>query len=359
MRNKYNNRKIRIIAARLAAVLMSVLIAAGYLPAKSAFAADAAMVNAIKASTSVDSEETIREVHKVGVGNKVYCFFVTHNVVITPEEVAALDDEKLTDEILKRAGLYMKEENCKLASHKAITPAAWKKTGGRMFLGDAEKDTSTIDALRTAVPADGAPVRLHMDLIITNETPKATSSDNSAVGTAEPGTDGTASEGATDGEGSADSEAVSKSRPWDSVAWYSTYKKSSPNSPELLYVVVATPSDAKKGEEICKEETSKDKNKKKDKTPKASPGGGDEEEMLPEYRTINMTDRSGGPLEPTLKDGDPVTLEWIEPGRRTDSEGKAGLFDHARAVPAVIAAALIIAAGVFIAIRKRRKDEEV
>ncbi|MBO5514176.1 MAG: hypothetical protein J5961_06280, partial [Mogibacterium sp.] len=122
IKNKYGR-----ICGRIAALTLAMLLAVVSLPVNFAFAA-------------ADSEKAIREVHNVKVGSKEYCFFVTHYVVITPAEIAKFgdDDEKLTDEILKRAGLYMKERNCKLAAHKAIEPAAWKKTGGEMFLGDVE-----------------------------------------------------------------------------------------------------------------------------------------------------------------------------------------------------------------------------
>ena len=346
IKNKYGR-----ICGRIAALTLAMLLAVVSLPVNFAFAA-------------ADSEKSIREVHNVKVGSKEYCFFVTHYVVITPAEIAKFgdDDEKLTDEILKRAGLYMKERNCKLAAHKAIEPAAWKKTGGEMFLGDVEiyeaetpeeggeggeggetpdggsgdaitpsetSETSggtlvkvpTVEALRKAAPVDGEPVRLEMDLEVTTEKQK---------------------------EGS----DVKPTR-------YSTYKKSSPNTPKLIYIAVATEDDAKLGEDICKEEASNNSSNKsstkkaKTVTPKAAK---EEKEILPEERTISMTDRSGGPLEPTLKDGDPVTLEWREPGKQTDGDKKLGFFDHAWAVPALIAAALAIILAVVFIIRK--KDEE-
>ena len=343
IKNKYGR-----ICGRIAALTLAMLLAVVSLPVNFAFAA-------------ADSEKSIREVHKVNVAGKYYCFFVTHYVVITPAEIAKFgdDDEKLTDEILKRAGLYMKEHNCRLAVHKAIEPAAWKKTGGEMFLGDVEiyeeatpeeggeggdnpdggsgdatappetSETSggtlvkmpTVEALRKAAHSDGNPVRLEMDLEVTTEKQK---------------------------EGSDDKPTR-----------YSTYKKSSPNTPKLIYIAVATDADAKLGEDICKEEASNNSSNKsstkkaKTVTPKAAK---EEKEILPEERTISMTDRSGGPLEPTLKDGDPVTLEWREPGKQTDGSKKLGFFDHAWAVPALIAAALAIILAVVFIIRK--KDEE-
>lgn len=341
------NNKYGRICGRLAAITLAVLLAVVSLPVNFAFAA-------------ADSEKAIREVHNVTVGGKDYCFFVTHNVVMTPKEIADLkEDDALTSEILKRAGLYMKERNCKLAAHKAIEPAAWKKTGGEMFLGDVEiyeeaipegggegeggetpdggsdgdvkpSETSeasggtlvkmsAVEALRKAVPGEGDPVRLEMDLIV-----------------------------ATEGQKGGDKDKLP-----------STHKEKNPNAPKLIYIAVATEADAQKfGEEICKEEPTKTTPSKSSskKVKPVTPTTKEEKEILPEERTISMTDRSGGPLEPTLKDGDPVTLEWREPGKQTDGSKKLGFFDHAWAVPALIAAALAIILAVVFIIRK--KDEE-
>lgn len=343
IKNKYGR-----ICGRIVAITLAVLLAVVSLPVNFAFAA-------------ADSEKAIREVHNVKVGSKEYCFFVTHYVVITPAEIAKFgdDDEKLTDEILKRAGLYMKERNCKLAAHKAIEPAAWKKTGGEMFLGDVEiyeaatpeeggeggdnpdggsgdavtpsetSETSggtlvkvpTVEALRKAAPVDGDPVRLEMDLLV----------------------------------------ATKEQKDYDKDKLPSTHKENNPNAPKLIYIAVATEEDSKKyGEDICKEEASNNSSsnssskKAKTVTPKAAK---EEKEILPEERTISMTDRSGGPLEPTLKDGDPVTLEWREPGKQTDGDKKVGFFDHAWAVPALIAAALAIGIAIVLFIRKRDEEE--
>lgn len=355
-RKKYGQRVLR-----LAAVMLAVLVAVSYMPWAHTYAASKVTKSTgtkkseTTTTTSVDSEIAIREVHKIKVGKKRYCFFVTHNVILTPAEIAEFgdDDGKLTDEVLKRAGLYMKEENCKLASHTAITPKAWKKAGGTLSLGEVEiyeeageseaagaadtdgSDNSDgtaaeaisggslnkvpgVEALRKAAPTDGDPARFYMDLIITDETPKKGSSKEPEK--------------------------------------YTTFKRKSPNSPKLIYIAVATEADAALGETICEEPKTKTK-KSQTSSPASKSSDGDEEEKLPEYRTINMTDRSGGPLEPTLEDGDPVTLEWIDSGKQTDSEGKAGISDHAWVIPAVIAA-LAIAAAVVLILRKRRSGEE-
>lgn len=378
-KNKYG-----ILVVRLAAVMLAALLIAVSLPVDFAYAAgDSKKSKTKKAAPVVNSEEPIREVHKVGVGNKKYCFFVTHNVVMTPKEISSFgnNDEKLTNEVLKRAGLYMKESNCKNEKHQVIEPKAWRKSGGTLSLGQVEiyeeekesseddpaepvepadtgdgsdpaepvepsdtgdggdttepadtgdgdntADTPTgktvkidaVEALRMANPSDGDPVRLYMDVIVTTETPKKGSSKEPKK--------------------------------------YSTFKKDSPNSPKLIYIAVATEKDAKLGESICEEKKPKEE---KQKNIKPGPDGGEGEEMLPEYRSISMTDRSGGPIEPTLKDGDPVTLEWIEPGRQTDSEGEqTGFFDHAWAIPALAAGALALAAALVLILRRRRKAEE-
>ena len=427
--------------ARIAAIMLAAVLAISYLPATRAYAAkdktDKSKTSVAKAA--LDSEPSIREVHKVKVGKKRYCFFVTHNVVMTPAEIAQFgdDDEKLTDEVLKRAGLYIKEENCKLASHKVISPEDWKKMGGTLSLSQVEiyepdeeevapsipaeekKDDTTetsdagntsdtgnttdtgntsdtgnttdtgntgesgndgntsdssntgdnsgengntddtsgnatntdnagdtnntsdtgngtaaegaaegrivkveaVEALRKAAPTDGDPARFYMDLIITTETPK---------------------------EGSAEQPKK-----------YSTFKKSSPNSPKLIYLAVATEEDAKLGEDICeiKNGSSKNNGTNKQKMPSLRETGEDDDEMLPEFRSISMTDRSGEPLEPTLKDGDPVTLEWKEPGRQTDAEGGSGFFEQKWAIPALGGVALLLAAALVFILRKRRETE--
>lgn len=332
-------------AVCLAVVFMAVILAVSYLPLGTVYAA-----GTNKESSA--SEEAIREVHKVKVGNKRYCFFVTHNVVMTPKEVASFgdNDQKLTDEVLKRAGLYIKEENCRLEKHKAISPQKWEKDGGTISLSpveiyeENEKDGDAADpsdqgdepsaadaaggritevpaaeALRKAAPTDGNPARFYMNLVITTETPK-------------------------DG----DSKEPAK---------YSTFRKESPNSPELIYVAVATEKDAGLGEEICEDKSSdsgSDEKKGKLKIPKDT---GAEKELLPEERTISMADRSGGPLEPTLIDGNPVTLEWIESGRQTGAgNGQGAALKWA--IPAGIAGILTLGAAAFLIARSRRGEKE-
>ena len=311
-------RKILVLA--VAAVMI-----ASSVPVSRAFAAD--------------DEKPVREVHKVGVGGKQYCFFVQNNVVLTPAEIQKMTDKELTAEILKRTGLYMKETNCKVASHKAITPDDWIKAGGSFLLIDAD-----IEKMRSAVPAEGEPVKIYMDLKISTEPAEEEKPDSGGSG--------------EEGEGEEEPEKPS----------YTTYKKI---SPRLLFVAIATETDAASGEDFCEEEktdntdsgeessTAKKKTKKKTvKEPSIPDDGVEEEEILPEYRTIRMEDRSGGPVKATLEDGTPVTLEWIDPARQSD-DGQSFL-DHVPGGAVGLTVIAVIAAGAaaaLAAVIRRRKEE--
>ena len=289
-------------------------------------------------------EKPLREVHRVGLENSVYCFFVQHNVVLTPEDIMSRTDEELSSYILEQAGLYMKEANCRLESHKAIKAADWPEKNGTLFL--SVKD---IESIRGAEPEDGSPVKMYMDLMISKDSKKT----EKAADSADTGND----EEAGDTENTED-ETGEKEEP------YSTYKKI---SPELIFVAVATEADAASGEDICEEEksdtvtpeTTKKKTKKtKIKSTPSSPDTSDEE-ILPELRTINMTDRSGDPIEETLKDGSPVSLEWIEP-KHSGYEGGSSFTDR---IPGGLTGLVIItavAAGAVITAviaAKKRKEE--
>lgn len=306
--------RIRKALISFASVLLLVMVAAVFTAPAFVYAED-----------KTKQEEPIREVHNVGIGNTMYCFFVTHNVVLTPDEIQDKTDEEITSYILDKTGLYMKEANCKLENHKAIARADWEKKNGAIFF--TEQD---LESIRTAEPVDGEPVKMHLDLMIAKEN-----------GETEP----------SEEEGEAEKEPP-----------YSTYKRI---SPELVFIAVATETDAAKGEEICEEEEKPDtpaakktKTKKtKTKTPKIKPEPS-EEDMLPEYRTINMADRSGAPIEETLKDGDPVLLEWIEPNKG-GSEGEASFFDR---IPGGIAGVAVVSAAaagaVIFAIARRKREDE-
>ena len=289
-------------------------------------------------SAESSTEEPIRAVHMVKIDDTRYCFFVKNNVVLTPadlvktvtvkktdpvtgeeteeEETVPLTNEELTALVLEHAGLYMKASNCNEKSHSAITIEDWNKKGGSFLLSDAD-----IERIRNALPSDGNPEKFYMDVLVA----------------AEPVTEDT--------------------------KLYSTFKITSPS---ILFVEIATKGDAEKEEEICEaikeEETQATAAQEaqpaaKTKKPKVPKVPEVKEDPLPEFRTIKMTDRSGGPLEETLKDGDPVTLKWIEPGHKADSEGKTGFFSHMPGkILGLVLIALALAVILFAIIAARRKD---
>ena len=300
-------------------------------------------------------EEPIREVHRVGVGNELYCFFVTHNVVLTPEEVAEMTDAELISTILERSGLYMKKSNCRKESHKTITAKNWVKWKHGFLL-----NRSDIEWIRSAEPVEGEPVKIYMDLLVTLEPPKEKDEEKPEEET----------EPAEDGDEGEDQVEEDEEEYDPGVPVYSTFKRT---SPRLIFAVVATEEDAKLGEDICKEDK-KDKkdDKKKDKKPEAEEEEEAEEEgaadipegpaedMLPEYRTIFMADRSGGPIEDTLTDGTAVTLEWREP-KDIGKEDQSSFIDR---IPGGVAGLIVIgavaagaAAAAIIAVRKKKENE--
>ena len=302
-----NNAFIRAAAVLLAMLFTVMLASPGF-------------VYAAKEKTP---EPPIREVHNVGVGSGAYCFFVTHNVVLTAAEVAEMTDEELTAEILDRSGLYIKKTNCKKPSHKEITVKDWAKKKK----GDLQLSAEDIEGMRLAEPEDGSPVKFYMDLLIVKKT----------------------GETVVNEEGEEVEETVQ----------YSTFKRT---SPRLLFAVVATEEDAKYGEDICiedKKPVQKQKKKQKQKAPHISEPEEPAEEMLPEYRTINMVDRSGAPIEETLEDGSPVDLEWIEP-KNTVTDEETSFIDRIPGGWISLAAMAAAAAAVLAAViaSKRKKTEE-
>ncbi len=308
--------RIRTAFMRIAAVLLLIMVTVVLVSPASVYAAKGKE----KEKEVKEQEEPIREVHDVGIGSEMYCFFVTHNVVLTPAEVAEMTDEDLTATILERSGLYIKKTNCKKASHKEITIKDWaKKKKGDLLLSESD-----IEGIRMAEPVDGEPVKFYMDLMIVQKTGEVFINE----------------------EGEEEEEVI----------LYSTFKRT---SPRLLFAVVATEEDAKYGEDICQEEK-KPEQKKKQKTKKvSSKPEAPEEELLPEFRTINMADRSGEPIEETLKDGSPVDLEWIEP-KDTGKDEKSSFIDR---IPggmtglAVMAAAAAAAIFAVIAAKRKKTDE--
>lgn len=322
------------------------------------------------------SSSPIREVHKVRIGEAKYCVFVHHNVVLTPATIKSMNDNDLIVEILKSSGFYMKETNCRLAGHKAITTAGWISRDGSFMLSDAD-----LERLRTAAPEDGKPVKLHMDLLISPdpyiEKPQPEADDNQEQDKTDPAGDESGKEdgeqsgtdsgeqgkedgdqSGTDpdpGEGGSDSgepaEDEEQQEPEiDTRTAYSTYKLL---SPEILFVTVATETDAAAGEDTCKEEKQAEKTDKKGKEDKIS-APAEKEDILPEMRTISMKDRKGPPLEETLKDGTPVTLTWKEPQKKDEDSGNPLL----RYLPAGIAGLAALSAAVYIIARKRKQEEE-
>ena len=336
---------LRKVSARLLSVLLLMLVTVMLASPGFAFAAQ-----------ETEQEEPIREVHSVGVGNELYCFFVTHNVVLTPAEVAEMTDEELTATILERAGLYMKKTNCRKESHKAITAQNWIKWKHGFLLNRED-----LEWIRTAEPLEGEPVKIYMDLLVTLEPPKEK--------------DEEMPEGETEQAEDGDEEESEEEEEEPEVPVYSTYKRT---GPRLIFAVVATEEDAKLGEEICKEDKKEEKkddkkddkkNKKKSKKPEkeeeeeekdigAPEGPG--EEMLPEYRTIFMADRSGGPIDDTLTDGSAVYLEWREP-QDIGKEEQTSFIDR---IPGGIAglivagsAAAAAAVAAVIAVRRKKANE--
>lgn len=308
IKEKDMKNRIRTAFARLLSVFLLMMVTVMLASPGFAYAAE-----------ETAPEEPIREVHNVGVGSDTYCFFVTHNVVLTPAEVAAMSDEELTAAILDRAGLFMKKANCKVPAHKTITVKDWKKHGSFLL------STTDIEAMRAAQPVDGSPVKFYMDLLLSPD-----SGDEKGDGEAD-----------EEGSGSADEEKP----------LYSTYKKT---SPRLLFAVVATEEDAKYGEDICIE----DNNGNNQKIPRVKTESSDED-MLPEYRTISMVDRSGAPIAETLEDGDPVTLEWIEP--KDIGSGEESFFDRfpggIAGFASMTAAAAAAAVMIVLAVKRKNKEE--
>ena len=135
----------------------------------------AAMIFATSASDTYAADDTsIREAHNIDVNGKRYCFFITNNVVLTPKDLSTWKEdiqkkvekerkeeiekkveeehpeftpekveeevnkiineivdkefkEKLANEILTRSCLYMKQTNCKIATHNKIDLKTWNE----------------------------------------------------------------------------------------------------------------------------------------------------------------------------------------------------------------------------------------
>lgn len=374
-------RKRNIVARVITVLLVMVLSAMAASVSYGYAAADAAGV-------------PIREAHRVKVGDTKYCVFVCDNAALTPSKISGMTDNELTEEILRLSGFCMKQANCRKSKHEALDVDGWVKKGGSFMLSQND-----IDRLRSASPSTGSPVKLHMDLLIStdpyiedtqeqvpaeaqeqkpgeaeeqqpvNEETQAPAEEQeqkpAEAGEQQPAPEETQAQAETQEQKPAETEeqqpateeaqataAAEEQQPEvsqpdnKSRSAYSTYKLL---SPELLFVVVAAESDASAGEDNCSEGKSADRGIKN--------GGVAEnptnKEVLPELRTIAMTDRKGPPLEETLKDGTPVTLTWIEPDKHEDSGERS--FRHY--LPAVLAGlAVTAAAASAVIIRRREKD---
>ena len=398
-----NASRTRHIKRAVLAGLLSVLLLCG----QSVFAAQSAPV---------------REVHKVPAGENMYCFFVEKNVVLTPGEIAAIEsDEDLTKEVLQRAGLYMSLSSCQ--EHPAISMEEWLEAGNTLQLSEID-----IIKLRQAAPADGEPVKLHLDLRFTvkepwedevqpepgedpavdppedpsdepgndpavdpPDDPGEDSGDEPGDGTGDSTGDEPGSEpGDEPGSGSVDSTGdaptvdppdnpdedpaeTPEEDPVKKRQVYSTFKKT---SPELLFIVIATEGDASTAEDTCEAESTPEEPaapqeselpelpelpEDLDLDPDMLSGLSEPSEMLPELRTIKMTDKSGAPVEETLQDGDPVSLEWIEPNKTISKSDFEKFLERFPGGAAGLGALLGIAAvgiGVAAVVLRRKKKED-
>ena len=407
-RNKIvgNNHKLRIATA----IALILLMLGGVLTSPVSSYAEGSKAKKESANETAVEEElaiegaAIREAHKVKVKNNKSCFFVTNNVVLTPAEISAMTDEKLVATVIARSGLYMKKSNCTNESNKMITPAAWIKKGGSFWL-----DKEDIKEIRAAKPKKGSPKKLYMDLKISTDhetrkaaekrkkeaadaakdeqqkneakeeqtvsTPGGPDEESGQDVTTIPEAEETSSEDVTapheeemptteavtevtssEGEPEREEELTKKAEEDYStprLKYYSTYKKTEES---LLFVVVATAADAKEMPAYC---TAGNQGGKETDIDIPEPGSSEPEEILPEYRTIEMVDRSGAPIPAVLQEGSPVTLTWEGP-KYADTKkfedvpaikSKAGVI----AALLAVAAALLIAATV--AIMKRRNAD--
>ena len=117
--SKVQSKIERFIRLTMVTIMLLVMLPAGF-----AYAAGGDGDNA-----AGQSDGASREVHKVKVGNKKYCFFA-NDVVMTPGDIAKLSDNlALANEIAERAGLVIKEANCRKAKSKSFTAKAWLKSG--------------------------------------------------------------------------------------------------------------------------------------------------------------------------------------------------------------------------------------
>ena len=256
----------------------------------------------------------IRTAHKIEAGDSTYCFSVQKNVVITPEEVAELTaDEELMNEIFSRSGLFVQETSCRIDEHPPITMEEWLRDGNTFSLSEND-----IALIRQAAPEEGRPVKLHLDVLFTLQYDEDKAKEQGDVsGNAG---DSTPEDQEGDASGNADHEGDASGNADEEIPFerpvYSTYKLT---SPELLFVVIAAGPDSQVPEDECEEPQAPEEPDIPEEPeipdiPEIDIDIPDiPEDMLPEYRKIDMVDKSGKPIPPALEDGDPVELIWIEP----------------------------------------------
>ena len=141
---------------------------------------------------------------------------------------------------------------------------------------------------------------------------------------------------------------------------YSTYKLT---SPELLFVVIATETDAVVVEDECEEEGSEEPEEPEiPEMPEIDidiPSG--EEDILPEYRKIEMKDKSGQPLDPVLEEGEPVELIWIEPKTIDVDTAKSWIEKYPGGLAGIGGTLAAVGAGIAAiayAVKRRRDEDE-
>ena len=323
----------------------------------------------------------IRSAHKVKAGEKSFCFFVANNVVLTQSELASLDDDALVKEIMKRTGLFIKEASCNDPEHVLISVDEWTAAGNT--LGISEDD---IASLRQAAPTEGRSAKFHMDVLFTlkpEEKEKPVEEPEEGEGPAEDPADDPSDDPADDqgGDVSGNPEEVVTEDTSDSQEdppeddpidnqegdvsgnpegpeIYTTYKLT---SPELLFIVIVADEDAAAIEDSCDPaEPALPEEPEEPEIPELEiPDIEEPTEMLPEYRKIDMVDKSGAPLTPVLEDGEPVELVWIEPNNTIDPEKAKNWIESfpggAIGLGGSIAALAAVGIGIFAAMRKREE----
>ena len=333
----------------------------------------------------------IRSAHKVKAGEKSFCFFVANNVTLTQSELAGMDDETLVKEIMKRTGLFIKEASCNDPEHPLISVDEWTAAGNTLSISEED-----IAALRGASPASGKSAKFHFDILFTlkpeekevpeeepEEEPAEDPEDEPAEDPADDPSDdqggdasGNAAEAVNDEadtepaeppaedltpepeETSGDQEGDA-SGDADEREIYSTYKLT---SPELLFIAIVSDEDVGASEDECDpvEPALPDEPEIPEIPEIDIPDMSEPTDMLPEYRKIDMVDKSGAPLTPVLEDGEPVELTWIEPKNTIDPEKAKNWIENfpggGIGLGGLIASLAAIGIGIFVTVRKREDE---